>query len=284
MLEYKLAETAENGVSDANKEVVAKKDPYEKIKEKVKIFYGIKKLRDQARDRLNTIKQGERSANQLLVDILELWNLSEYADDQEKIKEILLRALNDQDIKLQYHISEFPDRETLTVEGIIAYANEFALHKKPTHYRANRVWRGGNRRGGRRGRGNRSRGRSGYQNNYNRRQNQKCAACGSYQHKTGDNRCFAKGKTCNKCGLKDHFAVACSTPRSAYKSGGNSNYHNNRANSNNRGGRYNYGRKQFYRNNKVDAETDNHETEKNAKKVEEEVLVPLLARGCALSN
>ena len=37
-------------------------------------------------------------------------------------------------------------------------------------------------------------------------------------------------------------------------------------------------------NNKVDAETDNHKTEKNAKTVDDEVLVPLLARGCALSN
>ena len=141
LLEFELTEAADSGILDTNADVTTKTEAYAKIQEKVKQFYGIKKLKVQARDKLSKITQGDKSANQLFVDILELWDLSEYGDDNsdEQIKEILLRALNDKEIKLQYELSQLPGRTQLTVEGIVAYANEFALHKKASHYRTNQI-------------------------------------------------------------------------------------------------------------------------------------------------
>ena len=280
LIEYDLTEAADNGIADANDLVKAEKDSYGQIKQKIKIFFGIKKLKEQARDKLSKVTQGERSANQLLIDILELWDLAEYGDEnsQEQIQEILLRALRDQDIRLQYQLSQLPGRTPLTLESIIAYANEFAIYKASSSSRANvnKVYRGGNRNRGRyQGRGQ---GRSGYQNNYNR-QRQKCTACHSYQHQSGDPTCFAKGKTCAKCGFKNHFAVACFTPRGAATRG--NSYTRGNSNSYNRGRQnYNYGRRKFYKNKKVEAEIDNRDTET----VDPNALANLLARSCALSN
>lgn len=36
-----------------------------------------------------------------------------------------------------------------------------------------------------------------------------CGRCGHKGHKAADDKCPAKGKTCNKCGRKDHFARKC---------------------------------------------------------------------------
>ena len=274
LIEYDLAEAADNGVPDANTAVAAEKDSYGKIKQKIKIFFGIKKLKEQARDKLSKVTQGDRSANQLLIDIIELWDLAEYGEEnsQEQIKEILLRALRDQDIRLQYQLSQLPGRTPLTVESIIAYANEFAIYKASSSSRVNKVYRGGNRNRGRYH--NRGQGRSGYKTNYDRQQGQKCTACHSYQHKSGDPTCFARGKTCNKCGFKNHFAAACFTPRgAATRARATPNYNRGRQN-------LNYGRRQFYKNKKVEAETDNPTTET----VDPNALASLLARGCAISN
>ena len=139
-----MTKAVDSRTLDTNADVTAKTEAYAKIQEKVKQFYGIKKLKVQARD-ISKITQGDKSANQLFVEILELWNLSEYGEDnsEEQIKEILLRALKDDEIKLQYELSLLPGRTKLTVEGIVAYANEFALHKKASHYRTNQIQRGG---------------------------------------------------------------------------------------------------------------------------------------------
>lgn len=36
-----------------------------------------------------------------------------------------------------------------------------------------------------------------------------CGRCGSKGHKAADDKCPARGKTCNNCGRKDHFARKC---------------------------------------------------------------------------
>ena len=135
----------------------------------------------------------------------------------------------------------------MTTEGIVAYANEFSLHRAANvnnAYRAHRVYRGG--RNQNRGRGGRGRGRPGYQNKPQNNSN-KCTACLGYGHKSGDDDCRAKGKTCNKCGLKNHFADACFTPRGSAPLGGSAACGRN----------FNYGRRRFYKNKSVKTEKDN---------------------------
>ena len=53
----------------------------------------------------SVIKQNNRTAKQLLVDILELWKLAEYTEDEEQILTTLLLALRDPQVKLQYELS-----------------------------------------------------------------------------------------------------------------------------------------------------------------------------------
>ena len=286
LLEYELTEFANAGIPDTDALVVAAKDDaYKKIKAKIYIFYGIPKLKEAARDKLTKITQGDKSANQLLIEIGELWSLAEYGEQgsNEHIREILLRGLRDQEIRLQYQLSLLPGRTPLTTEGIVAYANEFSLHRAANvnnSYRAHRVYRGGrNQNRGRGGGfiGGRGQGRSGYQNKPHYNSN-KCTACLGYGHKSSDNNCRAKGKTCNKCGYKDHFAAACFTPRGSAPRGGSAA----------RGRNLNYGRRKFYKNKSVKTEKDNSETEpdnqnKNDKEAEDRnALASLLARSCAL--
>ena len=284
LLEYELTEFANAGIPDTDALVVAAKDDaYKKIKAKIYIFYGIPKLKEAARDKLTKITQGDKSANQLLIEIGELWSLAEYGEQgsNEHIREILLRGLRDQEIRLQYQLSLLPGRTPLTTEGIVAYANEFSLHRAANvnnSYRAHRVYRGGrNQNRGRGGGfiGGRGQGRSGYQNKPHYNSN-KCTACLGYGHKSSDNNCRAKGKTCNKCGYKDHFAAACFTPRGSAPRGGSAA----------RGRNFNYGRRKFYKNKSVKTEKDNSETEPdNQNKNEAEdrnALASLLARSCAL--
>lgn len=48
-----------------------------------------------------------------------------------------------------------------------------------------------------------------------------CTRCGFVGHRSSDDKCPAKGKTCNKCGGRDHFSRRCKTKkrtRSFYKS------------------------------------------------------------------
>ena len=160
LLEYELTECANAGIPDTDALVVAAKDDaYKKIKAKIYVFYGIPKLKEAARDKLTKITQGDKSANQLLIEIGELWSLAEYGEQgsKEHIREILLRGLRDQEIRLQYQLSLLPGRTPLTTEGIVAYANEFSLHRAANvnnAYRAHRVYRGGrNQNRGRGGRG-----------------------------------------------------------------------------------------------------------------------------------
>lgn len=48
-----------------------------------------------------------------------------------------------------------------------------------------------------------------------------CTRCGFTGHRSSDDKCPAKGKTCNKCGGRDHFSRRCRTKKRArdpYKS------------------------------------------------------------------
>ena len=105
LLEDNLIDNAESGTQATNAEVVAAKNPWTKLKAKLKFFYDIDLLKSQARTKLRHIKQNNRTAKQLLVDILKLWKLAEYTEDEEQILTTLLLALRDPQVKLQYELS-----------------------------------------------------------------------------------------------------------------------------------------------------------------------------------
>lgn len=46
-----------------------------------------------------------------------------------------------------------------------------------------------------------------------------CTRCGYTGHKSFDEKCLAKGKTCNKCGGKDHFSRKCRSQKSNWSTG-----------------------------------------------------------------
>ena len=153
LLEDNLIDNAENGTQATNAEVVAAKDSWTKLKAKLKFFYDIDLLQSQARTKLRHIKQNNRIAKQLLVDILELWKLAEYAEDDEQILTILLLALRDPQVKLQYELSLLKTSTTWTLENVIEYADTFAANKPKLFQADPSVKKASSRGGGGGGRG-----------------------------------------------------------------------------------------------------------------------------------
>ena len=68
------------------------------------------------------IKEGDRSTNQLLVVILELYEVAEYTTESDEfVIETLLNALKDPEVKAHYKL-----KTKLTVSQIVQYANVIA--------------------------------------------------------------------------------------------------------------------------------------------------------------
>ena len=153
-----------------------------------------------------------------MVDILELWKLAEYTEDEEQILTTLLLALRDPQVKLQYELSLLKTSTKWTLENVIEYADTFAASKPKSFEAESSVKKASSRgsRGGSRGTGNR-----GFRGQGSRRPfggsfgnrgtgRQKCQACGSWRHSNKDPRfCPAIGRHCNSCRGRDHFAHMC---------------------------------------------------------------------------
>ena len=172
-------------------------------------------MASRARKKLTNIKQGDRSANQLLINILELYEVAEYTTDSgEFVIETLLSALKDPEVKAHYIYSKLKTK--LTVSQIVQYAYVIAEVKQEQRQAApahsvhkvedekvtdcecvNKV--GGYGRGKKFGRKK--------QENKNKRQ--KCHGCGLFDHQFRDKSCYALGKMCNNFGLMDHLQNVC---------------------------------------------------------------------------
>ena len=221
LLDNTIADDAESGILATDDRVKGEKDPWKNLKLKIKYFYQIDRLKQKARTKLNKIKQGDRSANQLLVDILKLYEAAEYGTDSgEYVIETLLNALKDKEVKVHYAYSELPDRKKLTVSQIVEYANVIADAKQEEKQAAaaanvhkveeetvKKVY-GRGKKFGKKNQGYQSK-NPGYQGSQGYKGKRKCNGCGSFDHETGDKRCFALGKKCFKCGKADHLKQMC---------------------------------------------------------------------------
>ena len=179
----------------------------------------------KARKKLTNIKQGDRSANQLLVDILELYEVAEYTTDSgEFVIETLLNALKDPEVKAHYIYSKLKTK--LTVSQIVQYANVIAEAKQeqrqatPAHSVhkvedenvshcecVNKVY--GYGRGKKFGK-KKQEFKPAFKG---KNKASKCTGCGSFDHEYRDKSCWALGKKCNKCGLMDHLSRMCFTKK-----------------------------------------------------------------------
>ena len=212
LVEYKLSDAVNKGVKDEL--VSAEEDEWKKFTKKLGIYFQTEKIQSSAQTRLKEIKQKPgQTAIDVKIEIEQLWIEAGYSSDGEKDKhilQILLSALKDPEIKLQYQYSLMPNKTPLTIDQVIEVANVIALHKPSgvaTSYQTNRVEGGGAR--GRVGRRfnytNRFRGRG--QNNSN--SSQRCGNCNSNRHQAGDRSCAAIGQICRGCNKKGHFKIAC---------------------------------------------------------------------------
>ena len=145
---FKLTDVELSGKIDkaiSDQQVVNVAGAWKKLKKKVELFYQIPKLEESARQKFKTVKQKEGQIPlHLHVEILELWDEAGYSatgDEKDtQIKETLLSAFRDNEVRRQYRYSKMPGQTELTISGILEVANVIALEKKaaPT-YTVNQV-------------------------------------------------------------------------------------------------------------------------------------------------
>ena len=175
-------------------------DAWKELRRRIKIFYQVElHLKDMARRRLAEIKQEQKTAHELLHEIVELYEIAAYTDNTEQLTELIrdrfIKAIDDKRVTAQVDLHDLPGATKLTVDQICEYT--YILQKTNAPARANRVTA--------RGRGGKS----------NFGANTKCTGCGQLTHQTGAATCPAKGRTCYKCGRTNHFGDVCmSTHRS----------------------------------------------------------------------
>ena len=246
LVEYKLSDAVKKGVKD---ELVADEgDDWKKFTKKLGIYFQTEKIQSSAQSRLKNIKQKPgQPAIDVKIEIEELWIEAGYGTGGEKDKhilQILLEALHDPEIKLQYQYSLMPNKTPLTIDQFLEVANVIALHKPKTSYHTtNKVQRGG----GGKGRGGR---RFNYSNRFRgqgQNSSQRCYNCNSNQHRAGDSSCPAIGQICRGCSKKGHFQAACrSSGQNSTSQGSGQSGFRGRSFRTGRGRKFGRGRKSFH--------------------------------------
>ena len=204
LVEYQLSEKV-NKIKDEL--VAAETDNWKKFTKKLKIYFQTSKLESAAQKRLKDIKQKVgQAAIDVQIEIEESWVEAGYAGDGEKDKhilQILLAALFDEEVRLQYQYSLMPGKTPLTIDQVIEVANVLALQKSKqrNHHSSNKVGFG-------------SRGKF---------KSYPCGSCGSRRHQTGDGSCPAKGVECHGCHRIGHFKSKCRSPTTTSNSTSSSN-------------------------------------------------------------
>ena len=179
---------------DSSVPAKANDDAWKELRRRIKVFYQVElHLKDMARRKLAEIKQEQKTAHELLHEIVELYEIAAYTDDIEQLKELIrdrfIKAIDDRRVTAQVDLHDLPGATKLTVDQICEYT--YILQKTNPPARANRVTAG-------------SRGRGGQSNASN-----KCTGCGQFNHQTGAANCPAKGRDCYKCGRYNHFGDQC---------------------------------------------------------------------------
>ena len=135
LTDIELSGRIEKAISD--KQVVNVEGAWKKLKKNIEFFYQIAKLEESAKQKFKTVRQKEdQQPLQLHVEILELWDESGYSatgdEKNTQVRETLLSALRDNEIRRQYRYSRMPGQTELTISGILEVANVLALEKKAT--------------------------------------------------------------------------------------------------------------------------------------------------------
>ena len=178
---------------DSSVPAKANDDAWKELRRRIKVFYQVElHLKDMARRRLAEIKQEQKTAHELLHEIVELYEIAAYTENTEHLTELIrdrfIKAIDDRRVTAQVDLHDLPGATKLTVDQICEYT--YILQKTNTPARANRVTAG-------------SRGRGGQSNT------SKCTGCGQFSHQTGAANCPAKGRDCFNCGRYNHFGDQC---------------------------------------------------------------------------
>ena len=208
---------------DSSVPAKANDDAWKELRRRIKIFYQVElHLKDMARRRLAEIKQEQKTAHELLHEIVELYEIADYTENTEHLTELIrdrfIKAIDDKRVTAQVDLHDLPGATKLTVDQICEYT--YILQKTNTPARANRVTAG-------------SRGRGGQSNT------SKCTGCGQFNHQTGAANCPAKGRDCFSCGRYNHFSDQCMSPtrgRGNNRGRGYQNYQPYRGRGGSRGG------------------------------------------------
>ena len=236
LVEYELSDSVDKGVPD--EQVSTETNAWKKFRKKLEIYFQTEKIQNSAQTRLKNIKQKQNQpAVEVLIEIQTLWTEAGYNDDSEKEKyhlRILLDALNDPRIKLEYEYSLMPGKTPLTIQQIIQVANVFAIHQvKQNSFDVNKTQRGGRR-------GRRFNYSSRFKNQNQNNSQKRCFNCNSTQHLANDKSCPAIGQKCRGCSKIGHFQNCC---RSSGQNRSRSQSRNGRSfNSQNRGRGRRFGR------------------------------------------
>ena len=213
---FKLTDVELSGKIDkaiSDQQVVNVAGAWKKLKKKVELFYQIPKLEESARQKFKTVKQKEGQIPlHLHVEILELWDEAGYSatgDEKDtQIKETLLSAFRDNEIRRQYRYSKMPGQTELTISGILEVANVIALEKKaaPT-YTVNQVTAAFRQ-------ASSSKSWKNPKSNSQSGKKDTCFGCGREGHKFRSKTCPAAEKECFGCKKKGHFKSMCRSKQS----------------------------------------------------------------------
>ena len=175
LIEFDLCTKAGSAIDD---DQVTATTPWKTLKQKLEKYFFTAKLKAAARRKLRNYKQGpNQSPFDVKTEILQLWTEAGWPDQDKEahIKHLVLQALTEHEVQLQYEYSLMPGRTELTLNQIVTIANVYATNKKPsTSFSVNQTSYG------QRGFGRSRRGFS-RPKNFN-----KCTNCGSneQQHST----------------------------------------------------------------------------------------------------
>lgn len=215
LTDVELTSRIEKAIADD--QVTNVQGEFKKLKKKVEIFYQISKLEESARIKFKTIKQKEgQQPLQLHVEILELWDECGYsATGDEKttlVKETLLSALRDNEVRRQYRYSKMPGQTELTIAAVLEVANVLALEKKATPtYTVNQVTAAVRQ-------ASSSKSWKNTKQNTQSGKQDTCFGCGREGHRFKSKSCPAAEKECYGCKKKGHFKQMCRSRQSGASS------------------------------------------------------------------
>ena len=216
LVEYDLAKKAKTGIPDSS--VSNQGDNWKKFSKKLALYYQTEKIQQEARKKLANIRQRDgQLAIDVKIEILKLWTEAGYGetDRDQHVLQLLLTALKDDNVRLQFRYSQLPGKTPLTLDQIVEIANVHQLHKPKAHFSANKVGSSHNR-------------KFNYSKKFKAKKFTKIAGNSSSSYDKCRNcnwfhrdksQCKAASAICHKCKKKGHFKIVC---RSSGNSGNTS--------------------------------------------------------------